>query len=83
MEQYLATLESIAADAALAFPGKNRVRPFPKIRSAEVLRSRLKDARRQIRLMEKDLQNVRESFSWRLTEPLRLLKKRLGRKPHQ
>jgi glycosyltransferase involved in cell wall biosynthesis len=37
MEQYLATLESIAADAALAFPGKNRVRPFPKIRAVESL----------------------------------------------
>jgi glycosyltransferase involved in cell wall biosynthesis len=82
MEQYLTSLESIAADTALAFPGKNKIRPFPKIRSAEVLRSRLKDARRQIRLMEKDLQNVEKSFSWRLTEPLRLLKKRLGRKSH-
>jgi glycosyltransferase involved in cell wall biosynthesis len=37
MEQYLATLEAIAADTALAFEGKNKVRAFPRIRAVEAL----------------------------------------------
>jgi glycosyltransferase involved in cell wall biosynthesis len=81
MEQYLAAIEAIAADTALTFPGKNKIRPFPKIRATALLRSRLKDAHRQIRLMEKDLQTVKESYSWRITEPLRLLTRKLGSKP--
>ncbi|MBB3018709.1 glycosyltransferase involved in cell wall biosynthesis [Microvirga lupini] len=81
MEQYLASLETIAADTALAFEGKNRVRAFPHVRATENLRAQIKDARRQIRLLEKGMKSLKESYSWRITEPLRLIKSKLSRNP--
>jgi hypothetical protein len=81
MEQYLATLEAIAADTALAFEGKNKVRAFPHVRATENLRAQVKDARRQIRLLEKGMKSLKESYSWRVTEPLRLIKRKLSRSP--
>jgi glycosyltransferase involved in cell wall biosynthesis len=37
MEQYLASLEAVAAEVAQDFSGKNEVRPFPKIKAIEFL----------------------------------------------
>lgn len=74
MEQYLASLEQIAADTARSFSGKNEISPFPEVRAIQALTRRLNKAKTHLKAME-------ESASWRLTKPLRILGERLKRTP--
>ncbi|MBB4041497.1 glycosyltransferase involved in cell wall biosynthesis [Microvirga flocculans] len=90
MEQYLTALETIAAEVATNFPGQNRFRPFPKLKPAEVLTTRLRQALAEIKslerslyIVERDIQNMKASYSWRLTAPLRRIRAKLNRKPQQ
>ncbi|QRM28269.1 glycosyltransferase family 4 protein [Microvirga sp. VF16] len=70
MEQYLTSLETIAADTALTFSGRNEIRPYPVIKSIEMLTARLE--RTQLRLSL-----IKRTLSWRMTEPLRLIRAKL------
>jgi glycosyltransferase involved in cell wall biosynthesis len=73
MEQYLASLEAVAAEVAHSFSGKNEVRPFPKIKATEAIAARLEMAHTQLGLMKR-------SLSWRITHPLRLIRLTFNRK---
>jgi hypothetical protein len=48
------------------------------IKRATVVAAEAEEARREIARIHKDLTDVRDSFSWRLTRPLRALKARVG-----
>ncbi len=74
MEQYLTSLEDIAANVARDFSGRNDVRVFPRIRAAEVNVLKLSWARERMGQLE-------SSLSWRITKPLRWLRSKLNNKP--
>jgi len=81
MEQYLSALESIAADAALAFPGKNKVRAFPKIRAVEFLTMQpvstflMRRYRVRERMFSLKIFLVERVLPWRATQAIRHIKK--------
>jgi glycosyltransferase involved in cell wall biosynthesis len=81
MEQYLASLEAIAAETARTFPGQNTITPFPRIKSIGTLSDKLASARRHVAMLKSRINELESSFSWRVTEPLRSLKAGLSRKP--
>jgi glycosyltransferase involved in cell wall biosynthesis len=74
MEQYLSSLETIAAETAREFSGQNSVRVFPRLKAIlpqdTLLWDELHSARKRIRAIE-------VSSSWRLTRPLRWIASRL------
>jgi glycosyltransferase involved in cell wall biosynthesis len=72
MEQYLASLEGIATEVVQSFTGKNEVSPFPKIKATEAIAARLETAQLRLSLMK-------NSLSWRITHPLRLIRSSLSR----
>ncbi|MBJ6128574.1 glycosyltransferase [Microvirga splendida] len=86
MEQYLAALESIAADTALTFPGKNKIRPFPKIRAVEFLAMQPVSTflRRRYRASERmfalKILLAERVLPWRVLKTLRWAKARLTRR---
>ncbi|ANY77696.1 hypothetical protein BB934_05160 [Microvirga ossetica] len=83
MEQYLASLEAIAAETARTFPGQNTLSPFPKIKAIGTLNDKLASARRRITMLKSHINDLESSFSWRVTEPLRSLKAGLSKKPRR
>ncbi len=83
MEQYLASLEAIAAEVTRTFPGQNTIRPFPRIKSIGALNDKLASARRRVTMLKSHINELESSFSWRVTEPLRSLRAGLSKKPRQ
>jgi len=83
MEQYLTSLETIAADTALTFPGKNKVRPFPKIRAVEFLTVQpvssflMKRYRVMERVFALKIFMAERVLPWRAVKGLRWIKARL------
>jgi hypothetical protein len=83
MEQYLASLEAIAAETARTFPGQNTLSPFPTIKAIRTLNDKLASARRRVTMLKSHISDLESSFSWRVTEPLRSLKAGLSKKPRR
>jgi hypothetical protein len=85
MEQYLSSLETIAAETAREFSGQNSVRVFPRLKAIEVQKGRIQEdlkARQALRSARKRIKAMEASRSWRMTEPLRRIISRLKtRKP--
>jgi glycosyltransferase involved in cell wall biosynthesis len=89
MEQYLSSLEAIAAEAARGFSGQNDTSVFPRLKSLEViarqrrepieLKQSLMTTSQALRLARNRLSIVESSRSWRYTKPLRWVRTRLGR----
>ncbi len=83
MEQYLASLEAIAAETARTFPGQNTITPFPKMRVVEFLTTQPVSTflRRHYRVNERlfalKILLVERVLPWRIANVLRSLKRRL------
>jgi glycosyltransferase involved in cell wall biosynthesis len=83
MEQYLASLEAIAAEVTRTFPGQNTLSPFPRIKAIRTLNDKLASTRRRVARLKSQINELESSFSWRVTEPLRSLKAGWSKKPRQ
>jgi glycosyltransferase involved in cell wall biosynthesis len=85
MEQYLSSLETIAAETAREFSGQNNVRVFPRLKAIEVQKGRIQEdlkARQALRSARERIKAMEASRSWRMTEPLRrIISKLKTRKP--
>jgi hypothetical protein len=83
MEQYLASLEAIAAEVTRTFPGQNTLSPFPKMRAVEFLATQpvstflMRRYRVRERMFAWRVYLVERVLPWKVAAALRWLKRKL------